>query len=192
MPARGTTSTFAFTIRLCAAIALTFALLGAASYVMIRDQLERRLLETYTVEHRADAASFDEAIGRARTSAGQHSELAELLDAIARRPGVTQAELIGPDGVIEAAGNGAMLGRHEGGPAVTAALRGARSYTGRETNPGEDHRDLEFVVPVDLSDGRHAFEVTRDHSLLDSQLHDVRRTVMLLVVAALFLSLIHI
>ena len=34
--------------------------------------------------------------------------------------------------------------------------------------------------------GRHAFEVTRDHSLLDSQLHDVRRTVMLLVVAALF------
>jgi len=186
MPARGTTSTFAFTIRLCAAVALTFALLGAAGYVMIRDQLQRRLLETYTVEHRADAASFDEAIGRARTTAGQHSELAELLDAIARRPGVTEAELIGPDGTIEAAGNGATLGRHEGGPAVTAALRRARSYTGRETNPGEDHRDLEFVVPVDLADGRHAFEVTRDHSLLDRQLHDVRRTVMLLVVAALF------
>ena len=104
MPARGTTSTFAFTIRLCAAIAVTFSLLGAAGYVMIRDQLQRRLLETYTVEHRADAASFDEAIGRARTSAGQHSELAELLDAIARRPGVTEAELIGPDGIIEEIG----------------------------------------------------------------------------------------
>ena len=41
-------------------------------------------------------------------------------------------------------------------------------------------------MPVELADGRHAFEVTRDHSLLDSQLHDVRRTVMLLVAAALF------
>src|SRR6476619_305333 len=147
MPARGTTSTFAFTIRLCAAVALTFSLLGAAGYVMIRDQLQRRLLETYTVEHRADAASFDEAIGRARTSAGQHSELAELLDAIARRPGVTEAELIGTPCIIEAAGNGAMLGRHEGGPAVTASLRRARSYTGLYSNPYGDHRDVEFVVP---------------------------------------------
>ena len=37
-----------------------------------------------------------------------------------------------------------------------------------------------------LAEGRHAFQVTRYDELLDSQLRDVRRTAMLLVVVGMF------
>jgi diguanylate cyclase (GGDEF)-like protein len=181
-------STFGFTVRLCGALGIAFALLGVIGYAMIGDQLQRRLVASYAVEDRADAASLDEARSRATTSSGQHAEIAEFLDAIARRPGVMTAELIDGDGIIEAAGNGATLGRRHFDPAIRGAIRRGRPYSGRETGADQDHRDLEFVVPVGLHDGRHAFAVTRDHGLLDTQLRDVRHTVMIIVVVALIVG----
>src|SRR4051812_21386336 len=177
--------TFAFSVRLCLAIAATFALLGTAGYLMIGDQLQRRLIDTYAGEHRADALSFADARLRSPSSFVAHRRIDDLLAAIARRPGVTEAILIGPDGVVEAAGDPSAVGERDMDPRIAAAIRHGSAWIGHEADPKDDRRDFEFVMPVQLADGRHAFEVTRDHELLDSQLRDVRRTVMLLVVAGL-------
>ena len=178
-------STFAFSVRLCLAIAATFALLGTTGYVMIGDQLQRRLLDTYAAEHRADAQSFVDAELRAPDSFAAHRQIGTLLAAIALRPGVTEAMLIGPDEVVEAAGDPTAVGDRDSDSGIDGALRRGHSYFGREADPKEDARDFEFIVPVRLAEGRHAFEVTRDHGLLDSQLRAVRRTAMLLVVVGL-------
>jgi diguanylate cyclase (GGDEF)-like protein len=178
-------ATFGFSVRLSLAIAATFVLLGTAGYLMIGDQLQRRLIATYAGEHRADAESFADARLRARNSVGAHRRISDLLGAIARRPGVAEAILIGPDNVVEAAGDPNAVGERDSDSRIDGALRHGRSYVGHEVDPDADGRDFEFVVPVQLADGRHAFEVTRDHELLDSQLRDVRRTAMLLVVVGM-------
>src|SRR4051812_15477198 len=182
---RGRSSTFAFTVRLSLAIAATFALLGIAGYLMMGDQLQRRLLDTYAAEHRADAATFLGAELRARTDFEAHGQIRELLGAVARRPGVTEALLVAPDGVVEASSDPAAVGRRDLDARIVAALRHGRTYAGREADSKADARDFEFVTPVRLEDGRHAFAVTRDHQLLDEQLADVRRTAILLVVVGL-------
>src|SRR4051795_12820993 len=181
---RGRSSTFAFTVRLSLATAATFALLGIAGYLMMGDQLQRRLLDTYAAEHRADAATFLGAELRA-TDFEAHGQIRELLGAIARRPGVTEALLVAPDGVVEASSDPAAVGRRDLDARIVAALRHGRTYAGREADPKADARDFEFVTPVRLEDGRHAFAVTRDHQLLDEQLAVVRRTAILLVVVVL-------
>jgi diguanylate cyclase (GGDEF)-like protein len=184
--ARGRSSTFAFTVRLSLAIAATFATLGIVGYLMMGDQLQQRLLATYAAEHRADTESFIAAEMRARDNVDAHREIGILLGSIARRPGVSEAVLIGPGGVIEAAGDPSALGQRDRDPRIDAALRHGRPFVGRAADPTEDRRDFEFVMPMRLDDGRHAFEVTRDHTLLDEQLRDVRRTAMLLVVVGMF------
>jgi diguanylate cyclase (GGDEF)-like protein len=182
---RGRSSTFAFTLRLSLAIAATFAMLGTAGYLMMGDQLQRRLLATYASEHRADAETLVGAELRARDNFDAHREIGLLLGAIARRPGVTEAVLIGPGEVVEASGDPSALGRHDADRRVAAAIRTGRRFVGRQADRHEDRRDFEFVMPMRLDDGRHAFAVTRDHTLLDEQLRDVRRTAMLLVVVGM-------
>src|SRR5919109_227462 len=80
---RAQSSTFAVGVRLCAAIAATFALLGAAGYLMIGHQLQRRLVGTYAGEHRADARSFGDIQLRAPHAFAAHARIATLLAAIA-------------------------------------------------------------------------------------------------------------
>src|SRR3954465_3222088 len=179
-------ATFGFSGRLCLAIGATFALLGTAGYLMIGDQLQRRLIDTYAGEHRADAQSFVDARLRSPSSFVAHRRIGDLLAAIARRPGVTEAILIDADGIVEAAGEPSIVGGGDVDPRIAAALRQGRTWIGHEADPKDDRRDFEFVMPVQLADGRHPFEGTRDPELLDSQLRDVRRTAMLLVVVGLF------
>src|ERR1700750_1610844 len=84
-------ATFAFTVRLSLAIATTFAVLGAAGYLMIGDQLQRRLLATYAAEHRADAETVVAAEIRAPSEFDADRDIRQLLAAVARRPGVAEA-----------------------------------------------------------------------------------------------------
>src|SRR3954464_2543812 len=84
-------ATFGFSVRLTIAIAATFTLLGTAGYVMMGDQLQRRLVATYAGEHRADARSLADAQLSAPGSAAARRRIGALLAAIAARPGVTEA-----------------------------------------------------------------------------------------------------
>jgi diguanylate cyclase (GGDEF)-like protein len=181
-------STLAFGLRLFAAIAATFALMAVTAYVVIGDQLERRLVDTYAAEHRSDAKTFGDAERSGRTTAEVHAEIRERVAAIARRPGVTRVLLVDKDGVIEDADDTALIGRRKVDPRITAAVREGRTYVGRIADPTADRRDFELVTPVTLDDRPHAFVVTRDHALLDEQRRDVRRTVMALLPPGLIVA----
>src|SRR4051812_22022284 len=159
---RGPGSAVGFAVRLCLAIGATVALLGVAGYLMIGDQLDRRLLQTYAAEHRADARTLADA-QRPLGPRAAHREVAQLLSAIARRPGVIEARLVGPDHVVEQAGDPGAVGRADSDPRVDAALRRGRSYAGRRAGTGE--RNFDFVLPVRVAGGRQAFAVTRDQAL---------------------------
>src|SRR3954451_17663382 len=58
---RGPGSALGFAVRLCLAIGATVALLGVTGFLLIGDQLDRRLLDTYAAEHRADARTLADA-----------------------------------------------------------------------------------------------------------------------------------
>src|SRR4051812_21545073 len=75
----GRSSTFGFTVRLSLAIAATVATLGIAGYLMMGDQLQRRLLATYAAEHRADVATFVDAELRSGSSLHSHREVRRLV-----------------------------------------------------------------------------------------------------------------
>jgi diguanylate cyclase (GGDEF)-like protein len=181
---RGRSATFGFTVRLTLAIAATFAALGTAGYLMVGAELQHRLIDTYAAEHRADARSFEDAQRHSATPFEAHQRIDQLLSAISRRPDVRDATLIAPTEAIDAAGDPSVLGRHDSDARIDAAL-GGRPSIGHESGKGADRRDFEFVLPVQLSDGVHAFEVTRNHELLDQQMRDIRGTVVELVIAAL-------
>ena len=119
--ARENDSAFAFGARMFAAVALTFALLGALGYVLVDRNLERRQIQNYAADQRADARSFEDVAGRAATPAAALLQVDRLLDAIARRPGTLEAVLVDQRHVIVAAGGanaGAGAGRVVGGPAA--------------------------------------------------------------------------
>ena len=174
-----------FSARLCLAIVATFALISAIGYVAIADQLGEQLVESYAQEHRADARSIESAAARGIDRADARAKVRALLEAIARRPGTLETLVIDRRHVIDISGEVGLEGTTNADARIDGALFRGRSYSGHDGDHERDGRDLEFVVPVELPDGPHAFEVTRDNRVLDRQLYAVRGT--LIVIGSLVL-----
>jgi diguanylate cyclase (GGDEF)-like protein len=180
------TSARAFGLRLLFAVAAAFAVIGALANVVVSDQLERRQLDTYVRTQLADGESF-EATGR---EAGNEKvavrEVAEVIDAIGRRPGTVETLLIDRHRVIRASGSDPeLVGTKDSDPRIEAAFSRGERYAGNEADPEEDGRNFELVAPVELPGGRYVFEVSYDPRVLEGQLSDVRRTLGLLGLLAL-------
>ena len=88
--------------------------------------------------------------------------------------------------MIVAAGEARLVGSEDADPRIDAALEHGRAYAGRESDGTKDRKNFEFVVPVNLSGGRYAYEVTYDHRTYDAQLHDMRMVLLLVGLLALF------
>jgi diguanylate cyclase (GGDEF)-like protein len=140
--ARENDSALAFGVRMFAAVALAFALLGALAYVLVDRELEHRQIQTYAADQRADARSFEDVAGRAATPAGAFLQVDRLLDAIARRPGTLEAVLVDQRHVVVATGGaraGVGAGRAAGvravGGGVAAAVGGGITTTSGANAP---------------------------------------------------------
>ncbi len=179
-------SAFGFGTRLFATVALVFALIGAMGYVIVDRSLEHRQIEGYAAALHADAKGFEELGVRAASPADAIREVAELIDAVARRPGTVETLLIDQRHVIRASGEERLVGSEDADPRIDAALEHGSSYAGREADPARDAENFEFVVPVNLPGGRYAYEVSYDHRAYDAQLHDIRKVLMLVGLLALF------
>jgi diguanylate cyclase (GGDEF)-like protein len=179
-------SAFGFGARLFAAVALTFALIGVIGYVLVDRNLEHRQIERYGAEVQADARGFEEVAARAATEAQASRDIDQLLEAVARRPGTLEALLIDQQHAIRAAGEDRLIGTTEADPRIDAALRHGRSSASRESDPRKGRENFEFVVPVELSGGRYAYEITYDHRTYDAQLHEVRMVLVLVGLLSLF------
>jgi len=186
--AREHDSPFAFGARLFAAVALTFALIGALGYVLVDRNLEHHQIESYAESQRADADGFEDIGAAARSPAEAIGEIDRLLDVIGHRPGTLEAVLIDQRHTIVAAsvdGN-RLIDTTDADPRIDAALTRGVPYAGREGDRSRDRKNFEFVVPVSLPGGRYAYEVTYDHRAYDAQLHDVRMVLLLVGLLALF------
>jgi diguanylate cyclase (GGDEF)-like protein len=179
-------SAFGFGARLFAAIALTFALIGAVGYVLIDRNLEHHQIKSYSESQRADAEGFEDIGVDAPSHAQAVREIDRLLDVIGHRPGTLEAVLIDQRHLIVAAGERRLTGTTDADPRIDAALEQGTSYAGREGDQAKDRKNFEFVVPVSLPGGRYAYEVTYDHRAYDAQLHDVRMVLLLVGLLALF------
>jgi len=190
--ARENDSALAFGVRMFAAVALAFALLGALGYVLVDRNLEHRQIQNYAADQRADARSFEDVAGRAATPAGALLQVNRLLDAIARRPGTLEAVLVDRRHVVVAAGGsrvgggGRLIGTTDADRRIEVALEHGSSYAGREADPTKDRPNFEFVTPVELLGARYAYQVIYSHRAYDAQLRDVRRVLLLVGLLALF------
>jgi diguanylate cyclase (GGDEF)-like protein len=179
-------SAFGFGARLFAAVALTFALIGAVGYVLIDRKLEHHQIENHAESQQADAKGFEDIGVDAASPAEAVRQIDRLLDVIGHRPGTLRAVLIDQRHVITAAAEKRLIGTTDGDPRIDAALEHGTSYAGRESDPAQDRKNFEFVVPVELPGGRYAYEVTYDHRAYDAQLHDLRIVLLLVGLLALF------
>jgi diguanylate cyclase (GGDEF)-like protein len=184
--ARDHGSAFGFGARLFAAVALTFALIGAVGYVLIDRNLEHHQIKSYSENQRADADGFEDIGVDAASPAQAVGQIDRLLDVIGHRPGTLEAVLIDQRHVITAAAEKGLIGTTDTDPRIDAALEHGTSYAGREGEQAKNRKNFEFVVPVELPGGRYAYEVTYDHRAYDAQLHDVRMVLLLVGLLALF------
>jgi diguanylate cyclase (GGDEF)-like protein len=179
-----------FGLRLLVAVGVALAAIGVVTNLLLTDQLKRRQIDDYARTQRADVRSF-EAIGRAHADdpAIAVREVREVIDAIGRRPGTLEALLIDRGRVVRASGTDeSIAGTRDSDERIDAAFEHARSYAGHEGDPTKGARNFEFVAPVELPDGRYAFEVSYDHHVLEGQLADIRRALALLGALALLLG----
>ena len=171
---------FAFGVRLFATIALTLVLIGVAGYVLLERNLAQRQIADYAAAQRADATAFEGRGARATSTADGIADIARLLEGVQARPGTREALLIDSQHVVRAAGNDALLGTTDADPHIDAALEHGASYAGHESDPTKDRGDFEFVIPMNLPNGRYAYEVTYDHRAYDAQLNEVRKILALI------------
>jgi diguanylate cyclase (GGDEF)-like protein len=175
----------AFAVRLVVSFAAALILVGVAGYFFMDRQLRASQIERFAAAQRSDAATFELYGARSKTPARAIFRIEQALDADARHEGTLQTRLIGPDRIVRASGNQGFVGTRQTNVRIEAALRRGKSYAGREADGSGTSADFEFVTPVSLADGRYALEVDYDHNVLDAQLADVRRGLLLVGLLAL-------
>ncbi len=172
--------------RLLLAVVITLSIVGAVGYGLLAHQLRRSQIADYARVQRADVRSAA-AIGRQDDETAARTATDHLIASIAERDGVLEALLIDPQSVVVASDrSGSVIGQRDSDRRISNALRRGKSYAGLEADSRRDRRDFEFVTPVDLPGGRYALEVSYDHRVLDANLGDVRRILMLIGLFALF------
>jgi diguanylate cyclase (GGDEF)-like protein len=172
--------------RLLLAVVITLSIVGAVGYGLLAHQLRTSQIADYARVQRADVRSAA-AIGRQDDETAARTATDHLIASIDERDGVLEALLIDPRSVVVASDqSGSMIGQRDSDKRISNALRRGESYAGLEADARRDRRDFEFVTPVDLPGGRYALEVSYDHRVLDANLGDVRRILMLIGLFALF------
>ncbi len=179
-------SAFAFGIRLLATVLITFAVVGVTTYVFLERNQAQQQIDDYAAAQEADARAFEAVGARALKPAEAIGEIDVLLDSVAKRRGTLEATLIDPRRVIRAEIGWSHVGEAvKAEPHIDAALNHGRPFAGRDTGVADDHRDFQFVVPVNLPGGRYAYEVTYDHRAYDARVGRVRTILALIGLFAL-------
>src|SRR5450755_4209829 len=182
-------SALGFGARLGLALAITLVVVGGIGYVLMARQLRQQQTESYASIVHADVQGF-EAIGRtSRSTALALSQIDRLLDAVAHRSGVLEAVLVDQSHTVTASGTaGRGIGVKDSDPRIDAALVHGTTYAGREADPRRNPNGFEFVVPLQLPNGRYALEVGYDHRFLDAALASLRGTLALVGLLALIVG----
>ena len=113
-------------------VALTFALIGSTSYVLLERSLAHREISDYAEGQRADAKAFEREGTRATGTADEIGDIEPLLEGVEQRPGTLAVLLIDKQHVVTAAGNSVQVGhggadaRIDGCVCARKLIRGTR------------------------------------------------------------------
>jgi diguanylate cyclase (GGDEF)-like protein len=174
-----------FALRLAISFAVTLGVVGFVGYRYMDGQLRRSHVAQFAAAQRTDAKTFESYAARSSSPGEGLRRIDQAMDLIAGRAGTLETLLIDPRGIVRASGRDALVGTRDIDPRIERALRRGESYAGHEASKRRDSSDFEFVTPVNLPDGRYAFEISYDHNVLDAQLADVRHGLVLVGVLAL-------
>jgi diguanylate cyclase (GGDEF)-like protein len=177
-----------FGIRLLAAVVGTYLILGVVTYLLIAHQLESDLVHRHVSEQQSDARTFEAIAARSPSGDETIRRIGVILEAIGNRPGTREALLIDSSRIVRASRNGDAVGGRDTDARIDAALDEGRSYAGHEADPARAADNFEFVIPLDLPQGRYVFEISHDAHHLHAQLSDVRRTLLLILIVGVFAS----
>jgi diguanylate cyclase (GGDEF)-like protein len=175
----------AFAVRLAASFAAAIVVVGVVGYVFMNHQLRASQIDRFAARQRSDAKTFELYGASSPSHARAMDRIDQVLDAIARQPGTLETLLIDRTNVIRESGHEHLVGTRDSDPRLDAALVTGKSYAGREAGKNRNSTDFEFVVPVSLPDGRYAYEISYDHNVLDGQLSNLRRGLLLVGLLAL-------
>jgi diguanylate cyclase (GGDEF)-like protein len=179
-------SSFAFGFRLFATLALTSSLIAITAYTLLDRNLARRQITSYAEVQASDAKAFEALASGAHTRSDAILEVDRLLHSVGDRPGVREALLLDSRRVVRGASNDALVGTTDAGDTrLDAAFERGTSYAGREADPGQDSRNFEFVVPVNILGSRYAYDVDYNHHAYDLQRGEVRTIIVLIGLLAL-------
>jgi diguanylate cyclase (GGDEF)-like protein len=168
------------------AIAVAFFLVGVVGYLVMSDEFNDQQRSDYAAVERADALNLESVSAQAGSPERVIVQTDQLLDAIARRPGVLEALLIDRNHVVQAAGESGLTGRTEMNSHIDAALVHRQSYAGQESDHTKDASNFQFVVPVNLSGNRYAFEVSYGRASYDARINSLRTGLLVIGLLALF------
>ena len=139
----------------------------------------------YAAIQGADAQGFENYGADGANTVGAIAQIDHSLSAVVQRPGILEAVLIDQQHVVKAAGYRRLVGTSDVDSRIAGVLEHGRPYTGHEVDPGGDHRDFEFVTPVNLPGGRYAYVTIYDHRTYDAHLNEMRGILGLIGLLAL-------
>ena len=133
-----------FGARLLISYGLALATVGVVGYLTIDHDLRRSQVDTYAAAQRAHVRSFRSIARLLPRPATAISRIDVVMDAIARRPGTLEMNLIDQRHVIVASGFPSRVGRADSDPRIRDALALGRAYAGQEGAPRRDRSNFEF------------------------------------------------
>jgi diguanylate cyclase (GGDEF)-like protein len=175
----------AFGIRLAASFLFALILVGVAGYFFMDQQLRDSQVTRYAATQRSFALTFESYSNHAVSGTQAISRVDQVLDALGRQNGTLETLLIDNHGVVRASGNERAIRTRDMDVRIADALREGKAYSGREADPAKPSANFEFVTPLHFDGSRYALEVSYDHAVLDAQLSDVRRGLLLVGLLAL-------
>jgi len=185
----GRESGLGFSLRLGLSLAIALAVVGVAGYALIAGQLQSRQIANYSSALRGDVHRIEVVRARSRTPALGMATIGRVLGAIGTSPGVVQALLIDPRGIVVAGGSPhSAVDSRDLDPRIDATLRRGVVYEGPADDRPGNAKSFEFLAPVRLWNGRYALEIGYDHRFLDSNLASVRSVLMLTGLLALIVG----
>jgi diguanylate cyclase (GGDEF)-like protein len=177
-----------FVGRLTLTLILTLTLLSGVNFALFSARLTSTVIDGGRADARAEAQGIEQVYASVTPGRGAAlHELREAVDHIAAADDVTGVFVIDVRGVVVAAADPTAVGARE---FVNGTLaRSGQAYAGREREATEDSHNFEYVQPLRLGGQRYALEIDKDGEALRSSISALRRTSLLLLLAALVCAL---
>ncbi len=168
--------------------AATLILVGVAGYAFMDQRLEASQIERFADSQRSYAKTFERYGAASKSRPDAIARIDRVLDALGDQDGALETLLIDHRGVVRASADDDAVGTTDIDPRISAALSRGESYSGQEADPDENSADFEFVTPVRVRGTVYALEFSYDHHVLDDQLADLRRGLLLVGLMTLLLG----